>query len=691
MTVKIASSAGFCFGVTCAADALEKLLAGGQYAHILTLGELIHNPVYLASLEARGVRAVEEEEAARLAAESDVAGKTVLLFRTHGVSAATEERMRALTAVHPNFELRDLTCPFVKKIHTLIRENTRQDGLLFLFGKTGHPEVIGSADRGRGECRIVGSPEEVSALFDEKERDLPVVALSQTTESRENWKKIKKILENLYTNVIFFDTICSVTQNRQEETANLAAWADAVLVVGGKKSSNTRELYELAKEHCRDVRFLESADELTADFPANAKIAITAGASTPRGLIMEVYKKMDEIRTEDFAEMLEGTLKTLNTGETVTGIVSGIAKDAVYVDVGVKATGIVARDQITDDPDVNLSDLFKIGDELRLFVIRVSDTDGIVTLSKKRVDRDKTWYEVVALKEEGGIVEGKITEANKGGVVLDYKGTRIFIPASRTGLGKDEDFSSLVGTVQRARIIDVDETKKRAIGSIRSVKVEEDKAREEEIWSKLEVGQRYTGVVKNLTSYGAFVDIGGIDGMVHNTELSWKHIKSPKEVVAIGQELEVYIKELDPEKKRISLGYKAEENDPWRKFTDTYKVGDVVTGKVVSMMPFGAFVEVMDGVDGLVHISRIAQEKIARPQDVLTMGQEVTVKIVEIDNDRRRLSLSIRALLDEAQRAAEQAEREAERAERAAERDAARREEEEARAEMAPYIVRSID
>ena len=328
---------------------------------------------------------------------------------------------------------------------------------------------------------------------------------------------------------------------------------------------------------------------------------------------------------------------------------------------------------------------------MRLFVIRVSDTDGIVTLSKKRVDRDKTWYEVVALKEEGGIVEGKITEANKGGVVLDYKGTRIFIPASRTGLGKDEDFSSLVGTVQRARIIDVDETKKRAIGSIRSVKVEEDKAREEEIWSKLEVGQRYTGVVKNLTSYGAFVDIGGIDGMVHNTELSWKHIKSPKEVVAIGQELEVYIKELDPEKKRISLGYKAEENDPWRKFTDTYKVGDVVTGKVVSMMPFGAFVEVMDGVDGLVHISRIAQEKIARPQDVLTMGQEVTVKIVEIDNDRRRLSLSIRALLDEAQRAAEQAEREAERAERAAERDAARREEEEARAEMAPYIVRSID
>ncbi len=691
MTIKIAESAGFCFGVTRAANALEELIAGGACARILTLGELIHNPVYLAGLAARGVRAVNEEEAEAFAKESDAVGKTVLLFRTHGVSAATEEKMRALAKEHANFEVYDLTCPFVKKIHTLIRENTREDGILFLFGKAGHPEVLGSADRGRGKCRIIGSPEDAATFFDKKDSDLPVVALSQTTESRENWEKTKKILRKLYTNVIFFDTICNVTQNRQEEAARLSAWADAVIVIGGKNSSNTRELCDLARKHCRDVRFIENAGELTPDFPKNAKIAITAGASTPRGLIMEVYKKMDEIRTEDFAEMLEGTLKTLNTGETVTGIVSGIAKDAVYVDVGVKATGIITRDQITDDPDANLADMFKVGDELRLFVIRVSDTDGIVTLSKKRVDRDKNWYEVVALKDEGGIVEGKITEANKGGVVLDYKGTRIFIPASRTGLGKDEDYQSLVGTVQRARIIDVDEAKKRAIGSIRSVKVEENKAREEELWQKLEVGQRYTGVVKNLTSYGAFVDIGGIDGMVHNTELSWKHIKSPKEVVSIGQELEVYIKDLDPEKKRISLGYKAEENDPWRKFTDAYKVGDVVTGKVVSMMPFGAFVEVMDGVDGLVHISRIAQEKIARPQDVLTMGQEVTVKIVEIDNDRRRLSLSIRALLDEAQRAAEQAAREAERAERAAEREAARTEEEEARAEMAPYIVRSID
>ena len=375
----------------------------------------------------------------------------------------------------------------------------------------------------------------------------------------------------------------------------------------------------------------------------------------------------------------------------MTGIVTSIAKDAVYVDVGVKATGMLTRDQITDDQNVCLADMFKIGDELRLFVIRVSDTDGIVTLSKKRVDRDKSWFDLVAMKDEGGIVEGPVVEANKGGVVIEAMGNRVFVPASRTGLPKDADFATLVGTTQRARIIDIDEQRKRAVASIRSVAIEEKRAEEQAIWDKLEVGQRYNGVVKNLTTYGAFVDIGGVDGMVHNTELSWKHIRHPKEVVSVGQELTVFIKELDVEKRRISLGYKCEENDPWRLFIDQYKLGDVVTAKIVSMMPFGAFAEVMDGVDGLIHISRIAQEKIARPQDVLEIGQEVTVKIVEIDADRRRLSLSIRALLDDAQRAEEKAAREAERAERDAAREAARKEEEALRAEMAPYIVGSID
>ncbi len=689
MKILLARHAGFCPGVRKATEAVEALLSSkDRPVRILTLGELIHNPVYLKELEAKGVLAVDEEEAARAAEESDTCGPTVLFFRTHGVSRATEERMRALTAAHPSFRVEDLTCSFVKRIHRIAEES---EGSFLLFGKAEHPEVMGTLDRARGPALSFDSAEALLALSKAgKLPPEPITVAAQTTMGTEEWKKSKKILENLYTNSVFFDTICGVTKKRQEETAEISAKADLTVVIGGKNSSNTRELYEIALDVSPRAVWIERADELLLDTAEFNTVAITAGASTPDGLIMEVYKTMDE-RMENFAELLEGTLKTLNTGETVTGTVTSIAKDVVYVDVGVKATGLLTRDQITDDQNADLGAMFKVGDELRLFVIRVSDADGIVTLSKKRVDRDKNWYELIAMKDEGGIVEGPIVEANKGGVVMEAMGNRVFIPASRTMLPKDADLSVLVGTTQRARIIDIDMQKKRAVASIRSVAIEEKKAAEAAVWEKLEVGQRYTGTVKNLTTYGAFVDIGGVDGMVHNTELSWKHIRHPKEVVSVGQELTVYIKELDVEKRRISLGYKSEENDPWRQFTAQYKLGDVVTAKIVTMMPFGAFAEVMDGVDGLIHISRISQEKIARPQDALEVGQEVTAKIVEIDDERRRLSLSIRALLDEAQRAEEKAARDAERAEREAEREAARKEEEELRAEMAPYIVGTID
>ncbi len=690
MKILLAKNAGFCPGVRRAVETLEGILSSPHRpCRIVTLGELIHNPIYTASLKERGVEITDEDGAARAAAESDVRGRTALFLRTHGVSRATEERLRTLEEMHPRFEVHDLTCPFVKKVHHIAEAAS---DAFFLFGKQGHPEVEGTLDRAPCRVLLFGSADDLSRLTaDKNTTESAPIAAAQTTMGLEEWEKSKKILKKLYTNAKIFDTICGVTKKRQEETRALAAQADVTIVIGGRHSSNTKELYEIASSVCRDTRLIEHPSELLCDFSDGITVAITAGASTPDGLIMEVYKAMDEIRTEDFAELLEGTLKTLNTGETVTGIVTSIAKDVVYVDVGVKATGMVARDQITDDQNANLADMFKIGDELRLFVIRVSDTDGIVTLSKKRVDRDKSWFDLVAMKDEGGIVEGPVVESNKGGVVIEALGNRVFVPASRTGLPKDADFSTLVGTTQRARIIDIDEQRKRAVASIRSVMIEEKRAEEQAIWDKLEVGQRYTGVVKNLTTYGAFVDIGGVDGMVHNTELSWKHIRHPKEVVAVGQELSVYIKDLDAEKRRISLGYKSEENDPWALFNQQYKLGDVVTAKVVSMTSFGAFAEVMDGVDGLIHISRISLEKIARPQDALEIGQEVTVKIVEIDNERRRLSLSIRALLEEAKRAEEQAVRDAERAERDAAREAAAKERAELEAEMAPYIVRSID
>ena len=400
---------------------------------------------------------------------------------------------------------------------------------------------------------------------------------------------------------------------------------------------------------------------------------------------------------ENFSQMLEGSLKTLHTGETVTGTVFTIGPNEIKLDLGAKFTGVLTKEQISDDPDVKLAEMFKIGDQVDVFVIRVEDGKGIATVSKKRVDADNSWIIIKEAFDNKTDLEGKVISANKGGVVITYANNSIFVPASQTGIARGGDLSTLVGTVQKVRLLEFNVEKKRALGSIKAILNEEKKAAEEAIWASLEVGKQYHGVVKNLANYGAFVDIGGVDGMVHNSELSWKRIKHPSQVVSVGQELTVYIKELDVEKKRISLGYKTEDMDSWFKFTQQYKVGDVVSAKIVSIMPFGAFAEVFEDVDGLIHISRISTERINSPADVLKVGDVVDVKIVEIDNENRKLALSIRALLEAAQRAAdaearaaEKAQREAERAERDAERAAEEERLAQERADMAPYIVGSI-
>ena len=400
---------------------------------------------------------------------------------------------------------------------------------------------------------------------------------------------------------------------------------------------------------------------------------------------------------ENFSQMLEGSLKTLHTGETVTGTVFTIGQNEIKLDLGAKFTGVLTKEQITDDPEVKLNEMFKVGDQVDVFVIRVEDGKGIATVSKKRVDADNSWVVLKEAYENKIDLEGKIVSAIKGGVLLSYMGNTVFVPASQTGIAKDGDLRSIVGTVQKVRLLEFDVERKKALGSIKVILNEEKKAKEDAIWSTIAVGNEYVGVVKNLTNYGAFVDIGGVDGMVHNSELSWKRIKHPSQVISVGQELKVYVKELDAEKKRISLGYKTQDMDSWYKFTQQYNEGDVVSAKIVSIMPFGAFAEVFEDVDGLIHISRISTERINSPADVLKVGDVVDVKIVEIDNENRKLALSIRALLEaekkaaEAEaRAAEKAQREAEEAARAAEEAAEAERLEQERADMAPYIVGSI-
>lgn len=349
---------------------------------------------------------------------------------------------------------------------------------------------------------------------------------------------------------------------------------------------------------------------------------------------------------ENFAQLLEESFKTLNTGDTVRGIVTSVSGTEVHVDIGSKVTGILTLENVTEDPQAKLEDMFKVGDEVEAIAVRVSDLDGIATLSKKKIDAHNNWSKILEAKETGEILEGKVTEAVKGGVIVYALSQRIFIPASQTPVPKDGDLATLVGTKQRFKIIDIKEERRRAVGSIRVVAREERKAQLEKFWSEIEVGKHYTGKVKSLTSYGAFIDLGGIDGMVHNSELSWLRISSPKDVVAVGDTLEVFVKDFDREKNRISLGYKTEETNPWKLFTDKYNVDDVVPVTIVSMMPFGAFAQIIPGVDGLIHISQIADRKLASPSEVLTKGQVVDAKITDIDTENCKVSLSIRALLD---------------------------------------------
>ncbi|MBQ7171174.1 MAG: 4-hydroxy-3-methylbut-2-enyl diphosphate reductase [Clostridia bacterium] len=649
MELTVLESSGFCPGVRRATAEIERALSLPKRPRICVLGELIHNKPYNDSLRARGVETVGIGEAEEIARASDEGRETLLFIRAHGLPADEEALLSGLAAAHPRFAVRDMTCEFVRRIHRIAASETAEEGTVFLLlGTSGHPETEGILGHAKGEKYVFPDAEALRRLLEEKNfAGKRVIFAAQTTQNTAERKKSQKILEKDYTNAEIFDTICSVTEKRQAETEALAARSDGMIVIGGRESSNSRKLYDIAASRCPTTRWIETAAELRPeDFRGLSRIGIAAGASTPGGIIEEVVNKMEkEFNGENFAEMLEDSLKTLNTGDVVACTVTSVSAGELGVDLGAKVTGVIAKDQITDDPAFKLEENFKPGDTFEAFVIKVSDVEGMATLSKKRVDQMQHWGAIAEAKDTGAIFEGKITEAVKGGVIAVADGVRVFIPARHSGLPREADLSALVGQVKKFKIIDINASRRRAYGSIRAVEDEEKRAREKEVWENIEEGKHYVGRVKSLTSFGAFVDLGGVDGMVHNTELSWKRIRHPGEVVKVGDEIEVYVKAFDEEKHRISLGYKTPEMNNWYVFAAQYKVGDVIPVKIVSLMPFGAFAEIIDGVDGLIHISQIADHKIENSKDVLKVGDEVNVKITAIDEEKQKVSLSIRALL----------------------------------------------
>ncbi len=639
MRVEVAKTAGFCPGVKRAVDMVEAAARSG--VPTVTYGPIIHNHHVVERFAGMGVHEISHF--------SEVTPGTQVIIRSHGVSRAVYEGLEAQGAV-----IQDATCPYVKRIHKIVSEAEKQGRTPIIIGIPTHPEVEAIA----GWCQDPHVFENAEALEkwllgDDIRQHMPLIMVSQTTSTEKLWKNCVETIKKLCTNCEIFDTICSATEKRQSEAARLAQRCESMIVIGDRNSSNTKRLREICSEVCKHTCLIDSGADLSAaDYIGKSSVGITAGASTPQWIIKEVYNIMsDEIKTEvteeSFDQLLEQYDKSLNTGDKVTGIVTGITPTEIAVDLGTKHAGYIPYSEVSDDPSVKPEEAFQVGQEIEVYVIRVNDAEGTVALSKKKLDAQKNWDEIEQACEDKTVVEGYITEQNKGGIVANVKGIRVFIPASQTGVPKNGDMGALVKTTVKLKITEVNRQRKRVVGSIRAVTAEARKAAAEKIWAEIEVGKKYQGVVKSLTSYGAFVDIGGVDGMVHVSELSWSRIKSPADVVAVGDEIEVYVISFDPEKRKISLGYKTDETNPWTIFTTNYHVGDVCEVKIVKLMTFGAFAEIIPGIDGLIHISQIADRRIGKPEDVLSEGQTVDVKIIDIDTEKKRISLSIRALLEE--------------------------------------------
>ncbi len=649
----VADSAGFCFGVRRSVDMAMKLL--DEHGACASLGELIHNEDVVGALKDRGMRVVQTPEEVR-------AGERVLV-RAHGAAPEVYTALEQAGA-----EIFDATCPKVRAIHKIVARAKEEGRFTIVIGMRAHPEV--NAICGWcGDHIVLENAEEVQKWLKVKPDpwEKPITVVVQTTQTHSNFTECCDFIKKRCTNSKISDTICLATSTRQEEAARIASECDAMVVIGGKHSANSVHLAQICSEHCSNVQFIERTCELDLDrLEAADTVGLTAGASTPAWIIKEVRNKMsDEIKVEEttaekeksFDEMLEDSLKTIYNGDKVTGLVVAITGTEISVDLGTKYSGFIPTSEFTDD-GIKVEDAVKVGDTIEAVVVRVNDVEGTAMLSKKRLDAAKMWTDIEDAVESGSVLEGVVTEENKGGVVVNVKGVRVFVPASQTDLPREAELSQLLKKTVRLKITEVNKARKRVVGSIRRVAQAERRERIENIWNEIEVGKKYHGVVKSLTSYGAFVDIGGIDGMVHVSELSWGRIHQPSEVVSVGDEIDVYVINFDKEKRKISLGYKDPDGNPWTQFTSRYQVGDIASVKIVKLMPFGAFAEVLPGVDGLIHISQIANRRIGKPEDVLTVGDEVEAKITAIDEEKHKISLSIRAMSEPAPVKAPEAEEE---------------------------------
>ena len=634
MQIILAKTAWFCFGVNRAVKLTYELLEQGR--PVATLGPLIHNPQVVEDLDSKGAITCDSVD--------DVPDGCEVVIRSHGVGQSVYDKISTRRLAY-----HDATCPFVTKIHKIAARAGAEGAMLLVAGDAKHPEVQGIVGHTTGKVEVFANLAELEKLLPKLTQQKSIFAVAQTTFNVQSWETCKEFLKNQCTNAKIFDTICNATWARQQEAEDLSQKCDHMVVIGGHHSSNTQKLLQVAARHTKAIN-VETADELDKDWLNGARIVgVTAGASTPSSIIEEVLNSMSEEIRDDmsFEEMLAASeAKPPYAGKIVKAKVISVSPTECVVGIdGSKHTGIVKLSEMSHDPNAKMEDLVKVDDELDLVVVKTNDQEGVDTLSRVRFEAQKGMKDVSEAAENGTVMEGDVMEANKGGVVVNVKGVRVFVPRSQATMRRDEDYTKLVG--QHVKLVITECAGRKIVGSINKVTAEENKAKRDEFWKNVEVDKQYTGVVKSLTSYGAFVDIGGVDGLCHISELSWNNIKHPSEVVSVGDTIEVYVKSYDPENQKVSLGYKKEEDNPWEKLKNEYPIGSEFEAPVVSITKFGAFVRILPGIDGLVHISEISNERVNKVSDVLKVGDEVRVKLTAVDFDRKRISLSMKACLDE--------------------------------------------
>ncbi|NLK97578.1 MAG: bifunctional 4-hydroxy-3-methylbut-2-enyl diphosphate reductase/30S ribosomal protein S1 [Epulopiscium sp.] len=625
MEIIVANTAGFCFGVNRAVDSVYKNI---QQQPLYTYGPIIHNPQVVEELREQNVIPVHSV---------DEINEGTIIIRSHGVSKDVygEINKKGLAYI-------DSTCPYVKRIHKIVDEYSQKGYQVVIVGDRNHPEVQGISGWSNGEAIIIEKPEELEELSISKAK--PICLVSQTTYREDRFESVLNALKDNHYEVEGFNTICKATSDRQQEAIEISKMVDKMIVIGGRESSNTRKLYEICKNYCKETYHIETIKDLELNkFNSNDKIGITAGASTPARIIKEVITAMNDLENhtnENFEELLDQSFVTLRSGQVVKGTVINVTDSEVSVNLGYKSDGIISKSELSNDSSLNPRNVVKIGDEIDVYIIRVNDSEGIVELSKKRVDALKGWEIVKKAHEEGTVLTGKVIEVTNGGVIVMNNEVRIFIPASLMGSKYIQDLNQFLGKTIEFKVIKIDPKRKRVVGDHKQIYLEETKRKKEEVLNTLQVGQKVKGTVRNITNFGAFIDLGGIDGLVHISQISWNKIQSPEEVLKVGQEVEAIVLDIDKEKEKVSLTLKNEENNPWFKIEEKYPVGAIVKGKVVRMVSFGAFVELEPGVDGLVHISQIANKHVAKPEDELKLGEIIDVKVLDVNKDEKKISLS---------------------------------------------------